>query len=143
MALPSKNADLYRRLRFYAFGLLLGCLLVSVIFKGRSCQMPGSVKMEELAYQDLEITKHGECRMKCRNITEGEIRSVLKSGKINYDKSNVRDTPCGTYAVEGNTVDGQHVRIIIADCDTISKVVTAIDLNLNEDDQKKDDCDCH
>jgi hypothetical protein len=141
MALPSKNSDLYRRLRFYGFGFLLGCLLVSVIFKGRACRMPSSVKLEELAYQHLELTKHGECRMKCRNITEDEIKAVLQSGKINYDKSNVRDTPCGTYAVEGNTADGQHVRIVIADCDTTSRVVTAIDLN-QENDSEKSDCDC-
>jgi hypothetical protein len=140
MAIKSKNADLYRRLRFYGFGFLLGCLLVSMIFKGRSCQMPGSVKLEELAHQNLELTKHGECRMKCRNISQEEIKGVLTSGKINYDKSNVRDTPCGTYAVEGHTPDGQNIRIIIADCDTISKVVTAIDLN-NENDP--DICDCN
>jgi hypothetical protein len=139
MALPSKNADLYRRLRFYGFGFLLGCLLVSFLFKGRGCQMPGSAKLEELSYQHLEYTKHGECRMKCRNISEDEIKSVLKSGKINYDKSNVHDTPCGTYAVEGNTADGQKVRIVIADCDTISRVVTAIDLNHESD---PDSCDC-
>jgi hypothetical protein len=137
MALPSKNADLYRRLRFYGFGFLLGCLLVSILFKGKSCQMPGSVKLEELSYQKLELTQHGECRMKCRSITEAEIKEVLKTGKINYDKSNVRDTPCGTYAVEGKTSEGQEVRIVIADCDTISRVVTAIDLKM-----EKDSCEC-
>jgi hypothetical protein len=141
MALPSKNSDLYRRLRFYGFGFLLGCLLVSVIFKGRSCRMPSSIKLEELAHQNLEFTKHGECRMKCRNITEAEIKDVLVSGKINYNKSNVRDTPCGTYAVEGKTNDGQDVRIVIADCDTISRVVTAIDLG-QESDTEKEGCDC-
>lgn len=137
MAIPGKNADLYRRLRFYGFGFALGLLAVSIIFKGRSCKMPGSVKLEELAHQNLELTKHGECRMKCRNITLDEIKQVLQSGKINYDKSEPRDTPCGTYAVEGNTADGQNVRIVIADCDTISRVVTAIDLR-----SETDSCDC-
>lgn len=137
MALPSKNTDLYRRLRFYGFGFLLGCLAVSILFKGRGCKMPGSAKLEELSYQKLEFTQHGECRMKCRNITEAEIRDVLKTGKVNYDKSEVRAKPCGTYAVEGKTTDGQQVRIVIADCDTISKVVTAIDLNF-----EKDTCEC-
>ncbi|MCW3102852.1 MAG: hypothetical protein JWO09_1292 [Bacteroidetes bacterium] len=137
MALPSKNTDLYRRLRFYGFGFVLGCLAVSIIFKGRGCKLPGSAKLEELSYQKLELSVHGECRMKCRNITEAEIRDVLKTGKINYDKSNVHDKPFGTYAVEGNTADGQNVRIVIADCDTVSRVVTAIDLRM-----EKDSCDC-
>jgi hypothetical protein len=137
MSLPGKNADLIRRLKFYGFGVVLGILIVSTVYKGKGCQMPGSMKLEELAFQKLELTQHGECRMKCRGITEAEIRQVLKTGKINYDKSNVRDTPCGTYAVEGTTPDNQNVRIIIADCDTISRLVTAIDLIA-----EKDSCEC-
>lgn len=137
MALPGKNSDLFRRFRFYGFGFILGILVVSVVYKGRGCELPGSRKLAELAYQKLELTKHGECRMKCRNITEEEIKAVLKSGKINYDKSNVRDKPFGTYAVEGITADGQNVRIVIADCDTISRVVTAIDLKM-----ENDSCEC-
>ena len=137
MAIERKNAELIRRFKLYGFGVLLGLLVVSFIYKGKGCQLPGSAKLEELSYQKLEYTKHGSCRMQCRGISEEEIKSLLKEGKINYDKSEVHDKPCGTYAVEGKTKDGQQVRIIIADCDTISKVVTAIDLNVEHD-----SCDC-
>ena len=137
MAIPGKNSDLYRRLRFYGFGFLLGLLAVSFIYKGKGCKMPGSVKLEELGSQNLVYTQHGECRMKCRNISENEIKQVLKSGKVNYDKSEVHGEPCPTYAVEGITVDGKELRIVLADCDTISKVVTAIDLKMEHD-----NCDC-
>lgn len=137
MAIPGKNSDLIRRFKLYGFGVLLGILVVSFAYKGKGCQMPSTAKLEELSYQKLEYTKHGACRMDCRGITEEEIKTVLKTGTINYDKSKVRDKPCGTYAVEGTTKDGQHVRIIIADCDTISKVVTAIDLGVEHD-----SCDC-
>jgi hypothetical protein len=137
MAIKGKNSDLFRRLRYYGFGLLLGVLAVSVLYKGKGCQMPGSAKMEELSYQKLELTQHGECRMACRGISLEEIKALMKSGKINYDKSEVRAEPCGKYAVEGTTADGQSIRIIIADCDTISKVVTAIDLKM-----ENDTCDC-
>lgn len=137
MAIPGKNSDLYRRLRFYGFGFLLGILVVSMVYKGKGCQMPGSRKLEELSVQHLELTKHGECRMACRGISLDEIKALLKSGKINYDKSNVHDKPFGTYAVEGTTADNQHVRVVIADCDSISRVVTAIDLDLG-----KDTCSC-
>lgn len=131
------RSDLIRRFKFYAFGLVLGVLAVSVIYKGKGCQMPGSAKLEELSWQALELTKHGECRMNCRNISLDEVKALLKNGKINYKKSEVRAKPCGTYAVEGNTADGQSIRVVIADCDTISRVVTAIDLNL-----ENENCDC-
>jgi hypothetical protein len=137
MAIPGKNSDLIRRFKFYGFGFALGLLAVSFIYKGKGCKMPGSAKLEELNYQQLNYTQHGECRMKCRNITEAELKQVLKSGKINYDKSEVHDTPCPTYAVEGKTASGKQLRIVIADCDTLSRVVTAIDLK-----QETGTCDC-
>jgi hypothetical protein len=137
MAIPGKNADLIRRFKLYGFGFLLGLLVVSFIYKGKGCRLPGSVKLEELGFQRLEYTNHGECRMKCRNISEGELKQVLKSGKVNYDKSEVHGKPCPTYAVEGITATGKKLRIVIADCDSISRVVTAIDLKMEQD-----SCDC-
>jgi hypothetical protein len=137
MGIPGKNADLIRRFKFYGFGFLLGLMMVAVLFRGRSCEKPSSRKLAELEHQKLEYSKHAACRMLCRNITEAEIKQILKSGKVNYDKSNVHEKPYGTYAVEGIAADGKSLRIIIADCDTISKVVTAIDLKM-----EKDSCDC-
>lgn len=137
MAIPSKNSDLIRRFKLYGFGFLMGILIASVVYKGKGCQMPGSVKLEELSWQKLEYTKHGACRMKCRGITELEIKQIFKTGKVNYDKSEVHDFPCPTYAIEGIASGGQSLRIVIADCDTISRVVTAIDLKSDID-----TCDC-
>jgi len=85
----------------------------------------------------MELTDHALCRMKCRSITESEIRQVFKSGKVNYDKSSVHDKPYPTYAVEGPTADGKKLRIVVADLDTISRIVTAIDLRM-----ETDSCDC-
>jgi hypothetical protein len=137
MGIPGKNSDLIRRFKLYGFGFVLGMLVVSMVYKGKGCQLPSSSKLEELSWQKLEYTKHGECRMKCRNITEAEIKQLLKHGKVNFDKSGVHDKPYPTYAIEGSTTEGQSLRIIIADCDTISKVVTAIDLKMEHD-----SCDC-
>lgn len=133
------DSDLKRRLKLYGFGVVLGLIVVSFIYKGKGCKMPGSLKLEELAYQKLEYTLHGECRMTCRNITSEELKEILKNGKVNYDKSEVHGEPCPTYAVEGTTTTNKQLRIVIADCDTISRVVTAIDLNLEKEEEG---CDC-
>lgn len=115
-------------------------LMVSIMFKGRSgCKMPGTIKREELASQDIQFTKHVRCRMDCRNIGTADIARVLIYGSINYGKSNAQDKPCGTYAVEGEAVDGRELRIVVADCDTISKLVTAIDLSKEKEKEK---CGC-
>ena len=76
----------------------------------------------------IEYTEHAKCRMPCRHITQAEVEDIMRLGTINYRKSNVDGKPCPTYALEGTTPDGQHVRIVFAQCDFKSKVVTVIDL---------------
>ncbi len=77
----------------------------------------------------LEYTLHAKCRMECRHITQKEVEDIVRNGEINYRKSDVNDMPCPTYALEGYTGDKQHVRIVFAQCDNKTKVVTCIDLD--------------
>ena len=78
----------------------------------------------------LEYTKHAICRMECRQVTGEEVLEILAVGKINPAKSNPHDIPCPTYALEGYSTEGQHLRIIIAPCDDEhAKVITCIDLD--------------
>lgn len=136
--LLNSQPGLFRRFKFYGFGFLLGMLLVGMLFRGRTgCKSPSTLKIEELRAQPIEYTQHATCRMKCRDISEEEVKYVINNGTINYDKSNVHDTPCGTYAVEATTQDAQHIRIVIADCGFTSKIVTAIDLG-----SEQDKCEC-
>ena len=83
----------------------------------------------------IEYTEHAKCRMRCRKITQAEVEQIMKDGKINYAKSDVNDKPCPTYALEGNTDDGQRLRVVFAQCDFKTKVVTGIDLGT--------DWECH
>ena len=76
----------------------------------------------------IEYTAHAKCRMPCRQISPAEVEQVMQEGTINYKKSDARGKPCPTYAVEGRTNDGQRVRIVFAQCDLKTKVVTAVDL---------------
>lgn len=83
----------------------------------------------------IEYTEHAKCRMQCRKISQAEVEEIMREGKINYGKSDVNDRPCPTYALEGITKDDQRVRIVFAQCDLKTKVVTSIDLNT--------DWECH
>ena len=61
----------------------------------------------------LEYTRHARCRMDCRSITQAEVQDIMKNGRINYRKSNVKANPCPVYALEGYTDDNQHVRVVL------------------------------
>ncbi len=77
----------------------------------------------------LEYSNHAECRMKCRHITRKEVEDIMQNGKINYNKSDIKNARCPRYAVEGITVDDQKVRIVFAQCNEKTNVVTVIDLD--------------
>ena len=39
----------------------------------------------------LYFTKHAKCRMKCRHITQQEVKDILANGEINYSKTDLQD----------------------------------------------------
>lgn len=84
----------------------------------------------------LKYSNHAICRMDCRKISRQEVQQIMEEGKINYKKSDVRNARCPRYALEGTTQDGQRVRIVFAQCNDSTVVVTVIDL------ETEFACDC-
>lgn len=77
----------------------------------------------------IEYSNHAKCRMQCRKISQAEVVDMMQNGKINYNKSDLRNARCPRYAVEGITTDNQRVRIVFAQCNEKTEVVTVIDLD--------------
>ncbi len=76
----------------------------------------------------LKYSNHAKCRMQCRKISQAEVEEIMKDGKINYNKSELQNARCPRYALEGITSDNQRVRIVYAQCNESTTVVTVIDL---------------
>jgi hypothetical protein len=76
----------------------------------------------------LQYSNHAKCRMECRHITEQEVEEAMQEGKINYKKSDIRNSRCPRYALEELTKDDQHIRVVFAQCNNYTEVVTVIDL---------------
>jgi Domain of unknown function (DUF4258) len=83
----------------------------------------------------LEYSNHAKCRMQCRKISQAEVEEIMRDGTINYNKSDLQNARCPRYAVEGVTRDDQRVRIVYAQCNEKTTVVTVIDLET--------DFECH
>lgn len=135
------------RIRLYFFGFLIGCVMVYFILlrgRDRSYWLPESRVKEQLQKGKLFFTEHAQCRMKCRNISEDEVKEILQNGNVNFSESHPHPSassgqaPCPSYAMEGTTSTKRNERIIFSSCDTLTtKVVTVIDLGM-----KKDSCEC-
>jgi hypothetical protein len=134
MAANKQKANRYATLVALAI-LVVALLVVKLLQTGN--QKPDPAKTEQSSLRGLNrqparinYSKHARCRMACRHISEQEVEDILKNGTINYRKSEISDQPeCRRkYALDGNTNDGQRVRIIFAPCREEVTVVTVIDL---------------
>jgi hypothetical protein len=119
---------------YYVILILLAVLLIMRGFDGFS---PGKSHPAFLTNSSrLILTKHAKCRMACRQITEGEIRQILKDGVINYKKSGVGSQGDSTFAVEGYSQEKQHIRVVVAPENDGMVIITCIDLD------REWSCDC-
>lgn len=96
---------------------------------------PGSIAFERRVDR-LEYTEHAKCRMSCRQVSRQDVEDILREGTIIRPKSDMNDKPCPSFALEGRTRDKERLRIVYAQCDNETRVVTVINLD------KEFHCNC-
>ena len=127
--------------------LILVVILAIVLFAVRQCKdrqdtkpSTGKATKKENAATDrdkgfdrrisfLDYSNHAKCRMQCRRVSDSEVEQVMQEGKINYNKSDIQNSRCPRYAVEAITSDDQKLRVVFAQCNDKTTVVTVIDLD--------------
>jgi hypothetical protein len=85
---------------------------------------------------DLDFTTQALCEMNCYGVTKEAIYEVMQHGVININGSDRRARPCPLFALQKRTKGNQYVRVIFAQCEKETKVITCYDW------EKKLDCDC-
>jgi len=114
---------------------LIIVLLLLFVFIYKRWQEPARHEVFDRHPAHLYYTKHALCRMDCRHISKEEINEIMQKGIINFNKSNRNDRPCPTFALQGETGDGEKLRVIFAQCSEETKVVTCYNL--------EEDFECH
>lgn len=110
---------------------LLLLLLFFVAFFIRRWNEPKEKEAFDRHPEKLQYTRHALCRMKCRFISKEEIAEIMQKGVINFSKSDPKDRPCPTYAIQGRTGSGEYLRVVFAQCSQQTKVITCY--NMEED----------
>jgi hypothetical protein len=103
-------------------------LLLLTVFVVRRAREPGGRELFDRTPGRLEYTRHALCRMDCRRISREDIAEVMRKGVINLGRSDRRDRPCPTYALQGTTPGGEYIRVIFAQCSDETRVVTCYNL---------------
>ncbi len=77
----------------------------------------------------LRYSNHANLRLLQRKIIKPEVEHVLRNGRHNKSKDDFKiQHKSWDYCVEGKTVDGRLLRIIVAIVEPNLLVITAIDL---------------
>lgn len=87
-----------------------------------------SALQAELSSRPLDVTRHGSCRMSCRGVDDAEIRDVILHGELDPERTR-EDGPCTSYALHGRGTDGARLRVVVAGCDDVTRLVTVVDLD--------------
>ena len=117
------------------FSLLLIILVIAfAILKWRVYE-PQKREAFDRHPSHLEYTKHALCRMDCRHIGVEDIKEIMQKGIIIFNRSNMNDRPCPTFAIQGYTAQHENLRVIFAQCAETTKVITCYNL--------KQDFECH
>jgi len=117
------------------FTLFLALALL-VIYIKRVSHEPTARELFDRHPAHLAYTKHALCRMDCRHISKEDIQEIIDRGIINLNKSDRNDKPCPTYALQGQTGEGESLRVIFAQCGEETKVITCYNL------KKEFECHC-
>lgn len=133
--------------KFIPYLILLGFFVVALLVKNwREQQRPeistenasgqrqasGRISLDVFRDADAEyfFTKHARCRMECRNITQKEVKEIVRKANVNYNKSDLQASGGAKYVLEGYTSkDRQHIRVIVAPRKKHLSIVTVIDLD--------------
>ena len=130
-----------QRIRLYLYGFIIGAVLVYfLLFRGkdRTFWLPGNRVKEQVDKSTFSFSEHAKCILECKNITEEEVREVLKNGDVNFSESDTHGVPCPSYAIEGIS-HNKKLRILLTvfERDSTAEITTAINLESG-----KDSCKC-
>lgn len=114
-----------KRLRLYIFGVIIGCALVALFFKGRlstfTSWLPGNRVLELLRKSEAEYTPQALCQLECLGLDTADVRTVKNQGNVRFKLSEVREDP-KTYVVD-KTLDAHKVRMTFTAADSVATLI--------------------
>ncbi len=130
-----------KRLRLYGIGFLIGCVIVYfTLLRGvnRTYWLPANRVKEQVDKSTFKFSEHAKCILACKQITEEEVRDVLKNGEVNFSESDTRGVPCPSYAIEGSSHNKKlRVLLTVFERDSTAEITTAMNMEAG-----KDTCKC-
>jgi len=132
------DSGLWRRIRLYLLGFIMGLIAVYFIFGNRHLKelTPGMLKMDQLAGQPFHYSDTATCEMKCEHISPLDVKDAMTDAKVNSKKSRDFNQRYPMFNFTGHTRHGRFLHIICVEADSITHIVMVHDSAL------RDTCHC-
>ena len=133
------GSDIWRKVRIYMIGFIIGLVAVYFMFGGRTYQVltPGLLKLDQLAAQKFKYSDTATCQMKCEKISEDELKDAMTNSKVDSKKSKDFNQRYPLFNFNGKTRDKRGLNVICQERDSITVILSVRDTLM------KDTCKCH
>jgi len=113
------------RFTLFGFGFVIGLVLVFFFLGGKkaSCnwlpndRMLNIIRTKEIVFSDAALKA-----LEVKKMDTMQIYGILKSGKIDFSKSLVKNKPCRKYHIEG-VKELQHIYVTVELCDSTATIL--------------------
>ena len=111
------------RLFFYFFGIILGVFILWFSLKFRQQPitfnyLPNARVVNHILKKNIGLSDYVKCKMHCYGIDSLFLRKYIIESKVDFKKSQIRNTVCKTYYLKNNSVN-----LVITNCNDSFDVI--------------------
>lgn len=108
------------RLGYYMIGLTMGLFIVAAIWSGKDTRcnyFPNARVLANFRSKPMEFSPEVKLQLKSRTIDSMDIVNTLKTGDVDFDRSNIAVGRGKKYVVEGKTTKGITIELEVINLD--------------------------
>lgn len=108
------------RLGYYMIGLTMGLFIVAAIWSGKDTRcnyFPNARVLANFRSKPMEFSPEVKLQLKSRAIDSMDIVNTLKTGDVDFDRSNIAVGRGKKYVVEGKTTKGIAIELEVINLD--------------------------
>ena len=103
------------RLKYYLIGVGIGLLMVMAIFKDRKLGTwtPKNQINQSIAKTPIHYSEKLNCYLNCLSMDTIQLKDLMINGKVDFDKSDVRNQKDRNYFIKPVNAKIQHIKVNI------------------------------
>ena len=118
--------QLLKRIGYYLVGVSLGSIVVLFIWKWKDVTFDSGMDsrtLKSIRKKQLVYSASAETIMSKSQIDTTAIKAILKTGDVDFGKSDQRKKPCAEYFISGE-YNQKNIDLYVQRCDSIATIQT-------------------